>query len=132
MTDLTATSHDYRRALLAVRDSKSTRSGLWEAGVKMLMAQYHKSGHAITVAQLAASARSTSESTARLHYSAFAELVARELGYKPENDTVKPKWWQAIATSPPATEPKEKENEFTMRPELVEAIELMGWVKAAV
>ena len=95
----------------------------------MLLAQYRESGRAITVRPLAASARSTSESTAKLHYSAFAELVARELGYKPPTDAPKPKWWMAIATSP-SDENATDATEFTMRPELAEAIELMGWVRA--
>jgi hypothetical protein len=128
MTDLAATSLDYRRALLAVRDSKTTKSALWDTGVKMLLAQYRESGHAISVAQLAASARSTSDNTARLHYSAFAALVARELGYEPPASAMKPMWWLAIATSPTGDNTKGA-TEFTMRPELAEAIELMGWVK---
>jgi hypothetical protein len=128
MTEFGATSLDFRRALLSVRDSKSTRSTVWDCGVKMLQAQYRQAGRAITLAQLASSAKSTSANSARLQYDTFAQLVARELGYDPPTEARKPMWWMTIATCPPA-DGGASETEFTMRPELAEAIELMGWVK---
>ena len=125
MSELTATAQDFRRALLAVRDARSTKAAIWQAGVSLLLAQHREHGHAITMARLAVNSRSASETTARSHYKSFAQLVARELGYTPPKDARNHMWWMTIATAP-ADETLSGETEFTMRPELAEAIELMG------
>ena len=133
MSELRASAQDYRRALLAVRDSRDTTPAAWELWVKLLRAQYLMPGQVISDVQLAEAAGLTSANIAKLRYRTLANLVANHIGYVPpchSNGDGKPMWWMALSTNRQADD-KDRHFEFTMQIELAQAIELMRWVKPA-
>jgi hypothetical protein len=134
MSELRATAQDYRRALLAIRDSRDTTPTAWSLWVKLLRAQYLMPDRVITDVQLADAAALSSANIARLRYGALAHLVANHLGYVPpcqSHGDGKPMWWMALSTNQQAND-KDRQFKFAMQSELAQAIELMGWVKPAV
>jgi hypothetical protein len=133
MSELRATAQDYRRALLAVRDSRNTTPAAWSLWVKLLQAQYLMPGQVITDVQLADAAGLSSANIARLRYAALGHLIADHLGYVPpcpSQGDGKPNWWMSLSTNKQADD-KDRHLEFAMHHELAQAIELMGWVKPA-
>lgn len=133
MTTCPALSRDYRKALSAVRDLRTTSMVLWGVWVKLLLAQYNMPGHSITAAQLAEAAGLSSDRVARSRYDDLAQRIAEQLSFTPENDPAnhKPLWWTTIAHG--ADEQQSSPHfQFVMNAELAEAIRLMGWVKPVI
>lgn len=131
MIELHATAQDYRKALPAVRDLRSTNSNTWTLWVNLLRLQYAAPEHTIGLLDLAEQAKLTSGNIAGLRYGALGEAIAKQLGYVAPNKTQgdkKPMWWTTLSTALHSDD-KDPTFRLVMRPELVEAIELMGWVK---
>lgn len=131
MIELHATAQDYRKALPAIRDLRSTNSNTWTLWVNLLRLQYLNAEHSISLAELAEAAKLTSANIAGLRYAALGEAIAKQLNYVAPNKTQgdkKPMWWTTLSTALHSDD-KDPTFRLVMRPELVEALELMGWVK---
>jgi hypothetical protein len=123
-----ATPKQYRDALLAVRDS----SGISPLELAMLEAHYKSPSHTITSTQLAEKAQLSNYSIANLNYGKLAHRIADQLHYRPGDSSVEgaEHWWRTLAYGKDASPEMEiKHYRWVMRPELVRALEEMGWVK---
>lgn len=118
-----ATPDEYRKALLVVRD----KHRISERDLKMLRAHYRADRHTITAGQLAAALEFKDGAAANLHYGKLAHKLSDALGIEPSkrvNGTVA--WWRVIAYGPADRELGDH-FEWTMRPELVAALQAMKW-----
>jgi hypothetical protein len=120
------TIEEFTKALLAVYDK-----GLPESHLKMLQAQYRATNSTITATQLAKAAKYKSYHAANLQYGTLACNVAKVLGYNPEiGADGKPRWWTTLSYSKFGTTESDKDHfQFIMRPELIEALSSMVWIK---
>ena len=87
--------------------------------------------HQITSTQLSDVIGLAGYAEANLRYGKLGHAVADELGYEPPKRSSgdrKPRWWMALSTGKQGAE-GDGHFEFTMRPELVQAIEAMHWVR---
>ena len=126
-----ATSADYRQALLAVRDLRTTNPAVWTQWVSLLTTHYAMPGHAATPAQLAAANRLKSPSAANLNYGKLAHAVASQLGYCPparQEGKGDPMWWMTLSTGNELSQ-RDEEFQYTMHPQLAGALEAMRWVR---
>ena len=128
---LRATARDYRQALLAIRDLRVTNSAAWDLWVNLLRTHYKMPGHVVTATQLATINRLKSPSSALLNYGKLAHAVADQLGYRPperQHGKRDPMWWMALSSGSQGDE-RDENFQFTMHPELADALELMSWVQ---
>ena len=122
-----ATSEQYRVALLTVRNRMDGKH------LAMLEAHHGAPEHTINARGLAAAVGYSNYSAANLQYGKFARWIADALGYTPEqrSDGSIP-WWMALSYARSGSaETRNGEFQWTMRPELVKALETMRWVLAS-
>lgn len=120
---------DFKKALLSLRDDSAFSNTQF---LTLLRAQYSAVNHTITAQRLADSADYKNFNAANLQYGHLARLIAEKLDYVPEakHKNGEPVWWVTIATGKEASETTlDGHYEFTMKPELVLALEEMKWVK---
>lgn len=123
-----ASSEQYIKALLKLRDSGKLRKTKF---LRMLKAQYSAPNHTITATQLAEAVGYPNYNAANLQYGTMGKLVAGYLGYEPpERANGDGIWYWVLSSGNEASESTmDGHYEFVMRPELVEALETMKWVK---
>jgi hypothetical protein len=129
--ELHAVASDYRRALTAVRDLGTTTPALWSLWLKLIQGQYRMPNHAITAAQMAEVGGVSSASLAQTRYTTLGQRIAEQVGYVPNNRPTgdrKPMYWMSLSRGT-HDDDRSAGFQFIMHPELVIAIELMGWVK---
>lgn len=124
----TATADGYRRVLEFLRDN--TKLSRWQTWVTLLECQYEMPEHRITATQMAKHAYLKSYSKANLEYGGLAHAVADRLEYKPPKCDSRPRWWMALSSGN-LSQAEDGHVEFTMRLALAEALEQLGWVRAA-
>ena len=121
-----ATTEQFKAALLATRDW----NGIAPLQLQMLQAQCRAPECTISALQLANQLGFKNFAAARLQYGNFARAVADKLGYAPpQKGKGTPGWWFTLSTG--GDNPGDLSDghfEWTMRPELVEALRAMRWV----
>lgn len=126
-----STADDYRRSLLAVRDATPQKN--MDVYVALLEAQYACPQHRATSTQMAEAIDLAGYAEANLRYGKLAHAVADQFDYEPPKRAAgdrKPRWWMALSTGQTGSE-GDGHFEFTMRPDLVAALEAMRWVRPA-
>jgi hypothetical protein len=124
-TDATpiATPEQFRAALLAARQ------GMTDVQLKLLQAHCRSANRTTSIDQLALQLNLPNPSGARTAYSNYAHNIANSLKYVPGVVGKKPIWLFAIAYGlPDANGKMNGDFEWTLRPELVQALEAMRWV----
>ena len=117
-----ATPEQFRTALLAARQRMS------DVQLKMLQAHCKSADRTTSIDDLAEKLNLPNLSGARTAYSNYAHLIADVLKYVPAAVSKKPIWLYAIAYGQPDAKGKlDGEFEWTLRPELVQALEAMKW-----
>ena len=119
---------DFKRALLAVRDS-NTSDTTWKTWTTLLQAQVQKPEHKITATGLAEAAKLNGYSEANLRYGNLAHAVAQQLRYTPPNrprGDKRPMWWMTLSTGE-VRDDKDQFFEFTMHAALADALREMRW-----
>ena len=124
--DPIATVEQFKKALLSVRDSS-----LPQAHLSMLQAQCQTHDHSITATKLAEAAGYENFNAANLQYGTLASKVAKHIGFTPElRKDGSPHWWTTLSyANIGITDPDSGHFLFIMRPELVQALKEMKWVK---
>lgn len=107
---------EYQRALLACR-------GMPDNQLKMLKEHYYAPGHTVTAGALAERVGFPNFNAANLQYGAFASNLCLALGRKPEIKVA------ILATFSEGDLPGEEFIKWTMLPQVVEALEQLGWVR---
>ena len=125
---MVATSEEYIQALLKLRDSKKLRNTKY---VDMLRAQYAMPGHSITASKLSEAVGFQNYNAANLQYGTLGKEIANYLNYEPpKRSNGEPVWFWTISSGNEASDTTlDGHYEFVMRPELVDALETMKWVK---
>lgn len=117
-----ATVEQFRAALLAVRQRMT------DVQLKMLQAHCRSAEHTISLDHLAELLSLASWSGARNVYKNYARLIADALKFVPGSGSNKPVWLCAIAYGQPDADSKmDGDFEWTLRPELVQAMRAMKW-----
>lgn len=130
-----ASSDAFKKALLKVRNEFTTDQPFSESKEQLLLEKHYEApAHTISSRQLAERVGYPSYSAANLRYGLFASRVAAALGYRPGPFvTIKsdnPHWWRTLAYGSNAAAFNDNgEYEWVMRPELCEALEILGWVR---
>lgn len=121
-----ATAEQFQKALHGLHDK-----GLPASHLNMLKAQYRAHNSTITAAQLAKAAKYKTYHAANLQYGTLAFNIAKELGYSPgKGSDGSPRCWTTLSYSITDTpEPDTGHFQFIMRPELIEALDSMAWIK---
>jgi hypothetical protein len=118
-----ATPEQFRAALLAVRQRMT------DVQLKMLQAHCRSDEHTTSLDDLAELLDLASSPGARNAYRNYARLIADALKFVPDSLSNKPVWLCAIAYGQPDADSKMDGGfEWTMRPELVQAMQTMKWV----
>lgn len=123
---MVATSEQYKKALIGVRNEKKLRG----TSLEMLKAQYSMPNHIITASGLARAVGFENYNAANLRYGSLGREIAVQLSYTPpkRNDGT-PIWFWSISYGNEASDATiDGHYEFVMRPELVRALEEMKWV----
>jgi len=115
-----ATPQQYRAALLAVR------ARMTEVQLKMLQAHCQSEDHSASMNRLAETAGLPAGSGAGIRYSNLAHWIADELKFTPGADKKKQRWLDALAYVRPDGM-VDDQDEWVMRPELVETLQAMKW-----
>jgi hypothetical protein len=123
-----ASKDQYIQALLALRDKGRFRNTKFLA---MLRAQYAAENHTITATKLAEAVEYENFNAANLQYGTLGHEIAVQIGYDPpKRENGEPIWFWSISSGNDASsETIDGHYEFVMRPELVEALKQMKWVK---
>ena len=121
-----ATSEQFRKALLALRDKH-----LPDAHLEMLRAQGQSPSGTITSTKLAEAAGYENYNAANLQYGTLAFNLAGFLNYEPpKRHDGSPMWWTTLSYSVDGSvEPETGQFQFVMRPELLAALRDMKWVR---
>lgn len=121
-------SENYIEALLKLRDSKRLRNTKF---LEMLKAQYSMPNHTITATQLAESVGFQNYNATNLQYGTLGKEISGFLAYEPpKRKNGEPIWFWVLSSGNEASDNTMNGHyEFVMRPELVEALETMKWVK---
>jgi hypothetical protein len=91
---------------------------------EMLMLNYFSPDHTITSGMMAAAMNWPNVGSANLHYGTFSGKTAKVMGFVPP---LKDQVSFFVDFNMPETEKDESHWQWIMRPELVEAIHLLGW-----
>ncbi|MDP5215579.1 hypothetical protein ORJ66_21275 [Pseudoalteromonas tunicata] len=123
-----ASSEEYIEALLKLRDSKRLRNTKF---LEMLKAQYSMPNHTITATQLAEAVGFQNYNATNLQYGTLGKEIAGFLSYiPPKRKNGESIWFWVLSSGNDASdETMNGHYEFVMRPELVQALETMKWVK---
>ena len=121
-----ATTEQFKRALLALRDK-----GLPDAHLAMLKAQCKATGGTITSTKLAEAADYENYNAANLQYGTLAFNMAAFLSYDPPRRADgSSMWWTTLSYAVDGNaEPETGQFQFIMRPELMNALREMKWVR---
>jgi hypothetical protein len=121
-----ATVEQYKKALLTLRDKN-----LPDGHLAMLKAQCMAPSASITSTRLTEAAGYENYNAANLQYGTLAFNIAGLLGYTPPNRRDgTPMWWTTLSYSLDGNaEPVTGQFQFVMRPELVDALREMRWVR---
>ncbi len=113
---------EFKRALLGIEAS------LPKAHREMLLVNYHAANRTITTAQLAKAVGYKSYDGVIRQYAKFGDHLCDFLEYEPTTTMGKADcvWASVLTDSPPARSIDEWE--WTLRPEIVQALEELGWV----
>jgi predicted HNH restriction endonuclease len=124
-----APQDSFKRALLSVRDRKK----LTPTFLALLRFHCEAPDHTTTAAEMAEALGLANLAAANLQFGKLAHLIADELEFKPENRSDgKPMWWRTLASGRSvSSDSPDGQFEFVMRPELVDALVQMKWVKTA-
>src|SRR5688572_26773737 len=117
-----ATVKDYCEALLKVRD------GLSDSDLAMLRAFCHAPENTLTATKLAESVNLASWRAANLRFGLLAQRIGQALAFTPSkrpNGTLRQ--WQSAAYGAGDDEKETGHFQWTLRPELVEAMKSMRW-----
>ena len=123
-----ATVEQFKTALKAVKN----RVGIIGKSLDMLSAHYRAPNHTISSTGLAKELGWASFSSVNLRYGNLARDVAEELRIKlPPTPSGDPHWWRTLAYGNDGM-PQADDGcyEWIMRPELVQALEELKWVRA--
>lgn len=125
---MVATTEQYQDALLKIRDKGKFRNTKY---LQMLRAQYASPLHIITATKIAEAVGYENYSAANLQYGTLGHEIAKVLDYvPPKRSNGEPMWFWTLSSGNDASpETLDGHYEFVMRPELVEALERMKWVK---
>ena len=122
-----ATVEQFKAALLAVRD----RVGISPKDLAILRAHCRAPNHMISTTQLAGELGYSNYGAVNMAYGKLAHDVADALHYSPKpNASGDLHWWRTLAygnDDSPQTE--DGHYGWIMRPELVQALKEMNWVK---
>lgn len=123
-----ASVEKYKQALLKLRDNKKFSTTKY---LEMIRAQYYSKDHTITSTQIAEDVGFKNYNASNLQYGKMAHEVADYLNFKPENASYgHPMWFFTLSTyNEEKTDNDDGHFEFIMRPELIQALEEMNWVK---
>jgi hypothetical protein len=108
----------YKAAFLKCRGP-----GLTEMQLKMLKFHYHATAHTVTAGQLAEGVGYPSYSTANLQYGTYAGRLCTALGRNPAFQVA------ILARFSDGDQPGMEFVKWTMHPEVVAALEQLGWVR---
>jgi hypothetical protein len=99
--------------------------------LEILEAQHYAPRHTFNTTQLAEKVKLGSYSEANLNYGKLAHRMATLLKYDPGSDQENvDHWWRTLSYGEvPDAKDETKFYKWVMRPELVLALERMGWVK---
>ena len=120
-----ATAEQFCDALLRVRD----REGITPTDLGILRAFYHAPDNALTALKLAKAANLASWQEANLRFGTLARSVGEVLHFTPStrpDGTLR--WWQSLAHGAADYEDETGHFPWTLRPELVRALQTMKWV----
>jgi hypothetical protein len=123
-----ATKEQYIEALLKLRDKSRFRNTRY---LELLQAQYSEPNHIITAIKLAEAVGYENFNAANLQYGKLGHEISDSLGYEPpKRKNREAIWFWSISSGNDASsETIDGHYEFVMRPELVEALEQIKWVK---
>jgi len=122
-----ANKDEYKKAILIARDNKVFFENKL---LDMLRAQYNSDNHTITATSLAHDIGYKDFSASNLLYGGLGHKIADILGYTPpKRKDGTPRWYWTLSTTSDSQDDDDGHYEFTMRPELVTALEEMKWVK---
>jgi len=121
-----ATKEQFKKALLSLRDKN-----LPDSHLAMLKAQCKAPNACITSTKLAEAAGYENYNAANLQYGTLGVNLAGFLGYSaPTRKDGSPMGWTTLSYSIEGhVEPSTGQFQFIMRPELVEALQEMKWVR---
>jgi hypothetical protein len=123
-----ATVEQFRRALRTLVGKRT----ITPTQTTMLQEHCRAPAHTMTSQELAAAAKYPNYETANAQYGKLAHNIADLLGYKPpECKDGDPRWWRMIAIGLDGS-PRDATGgayRWVMRPELVQALQEMGWVR---
>ena len=109
----------YRVAFRACRD------GMSDLDLAMLEAHHRAPHHTLTAGELAVAVGLPSYSAANLRYGLFAGRLCQALGLRPQFNV------EALVSFSGGDDPGDDLIKWTMRPEVVTALEAMRWVRPA-
>jgi hypothetical protein len=111
----------YKAAFLACRPALKSERG-WSWPLEMLKASYYAPDHTISPGDLARAVGLASYSAANLRYATYAKALCAELGRDP-------KFKVAILAKFSGGVPNSEQVQWTMLPQVAEALEALGWVR---
>lgn len=124
---MVATKEAYQQALLKLRDKSRFRNTKY---LDLLRIQYSAPEHTVTATKLAQAAGYENYNAANLQYGSLAHEVAEILNYEPpKRKNGEPMWFWTLSSGSDQGLDEDGHYEFVMRPELVEALQNMKWVR---
>lgn len=128
-SDPIATVEQFKEALLLVRNASLPQTHLL-----MLQTQCKAHDHSITATKLAEAVGYENFNAANLQYGSLASKIAKHIGFMPEvRKDGSPHWWTTLSyTNIGIADSDSGHFLFIMRPELVQALREMKWVKTPI
>jgi hypothetical protein len=112
---------DYKRAFLACKPALKSKGG-WSFPMEMLKENYYAEEHTLTAGALAKAVGLADHQAANLKFGTYAKALCKELERDPE-------FKLAILVKFSGGKPKEELVRWTLLPQVVEALEELGWVR---
>ncbi len=112
---------EYKKAFLACRPALRSKGGS-SLPMDMLKVNYSAAGHCVMAADLADEVGLASFKAANLRYGTFAKALCKELNRTPKVNL-------AILVTFSNGRPNEDTVQWTMLPQVVQALEELGWVR---
>ena len=119
-----ATAEEFQRALLRLRDNR-----LQPLDLPILKAFCDAPGQTLTATALADACRFSTWNESNLRFGMLAQRIGKALGYSPTlRKDGSPRWWESAALGSNDDDTDAAHFQWTLRPELVEALRKMKWV----